>query len=296
MALSAVVLAGALVMPPALARLRANDRPGPSPAMSVPAAPPAGARSSSPKPTPPGGTLTPRPIHLDVNGFWSWALLDGKTGRISGSANSAATSPAESMINVWIVADYLRGLAERQRTPTATRLAQASAAIRDSDDAAAQTLHLAAGGDAQIQRMISICQLADTRIDGDWARTRISARDAVRLGTCIADGRAAGPTWTQWVRTEMTKVRGGAGEQDQPYGGRWGITDGLPKDLAKGVGIKNGWGRSTADRLWHVNCLAVADEWVLAVLLRYPVREGLTWGAQACASAAAQLAGTAPVA
>ena len=54
--------------------------------------------------------------------------------------NIAATNSTESMIKVWLVSDYLRRLRPTAGSPTAERLKQASAAIRDSDDNAAESL------------------------------------------------------------------------------------------------------------------------------------------------------------
>lgn len=69
------------------------------------------------------------------------------------------------------------------------------------------------------------------------------------------------------------------------------IIDGLPEAVRDGwsVGIKNGWTLINADRQWHVKCLAVADHWGLAVLLRYPGSRGLGYGAGICTSIVAQL-------
>jgi hypothetical protein len=69
------------------------------------------------------------------------------------------------------------------------------------------------GGNASIERMISTCQLQDTEIyDGWWSKTLMSARDAVSLGQCIADGTAAG-AGTGWLLDEMRQVgaRDGSG-------------------------------------------------------------------------------------
>jgi hypothetical protein len=196
------------------------------------------------------------------------------------------------MIKVWIVSDFLRRLAANGRQPTADQLAMASAAIRNSDDNAAESLYRADGTNAVVKRMIDICDLTDTTYySGWWSRTQISAEDAVRMGDCVADGRAAGPKWTKWVLSEMTKVRGSVTDQQATTGGgRWGIIDGLPAEIVKqGVSIKNGWTLIGADGLWHVNCLAIAKGWVLAVLMRYPGGKGLQYGASVCKSVAQQL-------
>jgi hypothetical protein len=151
-----------------------------------------------------------------------------------------------------------------------------------------------------IKRAISMCGLTDTKrgnvpgYEGWWSFTRMSARDAVRLGDCIADGTAAGPKWTKWVLAEMSKVRGSTAARDQKPrsgGGRWGIIDGLPKSITSQgpISIKNGWTPLAYDGNWHVNCLAVTEKWSLAVMLRYPYRSGLDYGSDVCASVASQL-------
>ncbi|HEV7896741.1 MAG TPA: hypothetical protein VGP31_02695, partial [Planosporangium sp.] len=76
--------------------------------------------------------LTPRPVSVNVDGFLSWALLNRQTGAISGSANhTSATSSTESMIKIWIAADYLRLQAAGGRAPSRQRLDELTAMIRD---------------------------------------------------------------------------------------------------------------------------------------------------------------------
>jgi hypothetical protein len=297
LAIAAIVAGGAMLLPAASARMTGSSAFDLSklglPARTEPAPPAA--------PAPP--TLAAAPVAVDVGpgNFVAWALLDRETGAISGSANSAtATNSTESMIKVWIVADYLRRMAEQGGQPTNTRLKQASVAIRDSDNLAAEALYRAGGRTAVIQRMIKMCGLANTRIStrpgyrGWWSFTEMSARDAVRLGECVKAGTAAGPKWTKWVLTEMTKVRGTTADKDQHEetgGGRWGIIDGLPAAIRQQspVSIKNGWTPLDYDHKWHINCLAVTDAWVLAVQTRYPFSRGLDYGAGVCESVAAQL-------
>ena len=246
-------------------------------------------------------TLAAGPVRVTLSGFFAWALLDRRTGKIAGH-NLTATNSTESMIKIWIVADFLRRAADRHDQPTARRLAQARAAIRDSDDDAAQSLYVAGGRDAVVSRMIRRCALTDTDIAGPlgvndrgwWSYTRISARDAVRLGECVKNGTAGGSRWTAWVLEQMSKVQGSAAPKDQQArrgGGRWGIIDGLPDAIRarEPISIKNGWTLINADHKWHLNCLAVADDWVLAVLMRYPGQRGLGYGARVCRSVAAQL-------
>jgi hypothetical protein len=241
---------------------------------------------------PPLPALAPAPVNVPTNWFMSWALLDRHTGNMVGSPNyTTGTNTTESMIKAWISSDYLRSLGDKQ--PSQQRLAELTRMIRDSDDDAAQDIYRINGGNAVIKRAITTCGLTDSTIrSGWWSGTKVTARDAVRLGNCVADGRAAGPKWTGWVLNEMRQVRGDVSEE--PNGGHWGIVDGLPPDLAKDVSIKNGWTMLYADGQWHVNCLAIHDDWVLAVLTRYPSQQGKAYGAGLCKQVTQQLVTTAP--
>ncbi|RKN24061.1 hypothetical protein D7147_03395 [Micromonospora musae] len=302
LAVAAVVLGSALLVPTAYARLSGGDGGGSSGGSG-------GADVAAPAPSPPPPpTLAAGPVSVDFDGdFFSWALMDRKTGNISGAKNMTSTSSTESMIKAWIVSDYLRQFGDKKK-PSAGMLAMASAAIRKSDDGAADKIYFAAGGSYRvsaggapnpvIQRAIKICGLTDTergavkKYEGYWSFTQMSPRDAVRLGDCIADGKAAGPKWTKWVLDEMSKVSGSVSDQHETYGGgKWGIVDGLPASIkAQGpVSIKNGWTRLGYDGNWHVNCLAVTDKWSLAVMMRYPAGRSLSYGARTCASVATQL-------
>lgn len=228
--------------------------------------------------------LTPRRVSVGVDGFVSWALLDRRTGAISGSANHAsATSSTESMIKIWIAADHLRLAEATGHTPSRQRLDELVTMIRDSDNEAADDIYELDGGNDVVDRMISTCGLTDTTVaDGRWSRTQTTARDAVRLGRCVADGRAAGHAWTPWILTQMRKVRGE---------GRFGIIDALPLGLADTTAIKNGWTLVGDDGDWHVACLAVQERWILAVLTRYDGSHSLSYGAGVCADVTRQLMG-----
>ncbi|MFC0507545.1 hypothetical protein [Micromonospora costi] len=301
LAVVAVLLGGVLLVPAAYARLSAGDDAGNGGGGG-------GSSVAAPAPTPPPPpTLAAGPVSVNFTGeFFSWALMDRKTGAISGSKNMASTSSTESMIKAWIVSDYLRQLGDKE--PPESMLKAASLAIRDSNDKAANQVYSAAGGSYRIpagtqpgpviKRAISICGLTDTKrgdvkpYEGYWSFTRMSPRDAVRLGDCIADGKAAGKKWTKWVLDEMSKVRGSVKDQQTTSGGgKWGIIDGLPASIkAQGpVSIKNGWTMLNYDGNWHVNCLAVTGKWSLAVMMRYPQKNGLSYGAKVCASVATQL-------
>ncbi|MFG1867009.1 hypothetical protein [Micromonospora arborensis] len=293
-AVAAIVLGGVLLVPAAYARLATTPDPTDS-ASATPTTPPP---ALTPPPPP---TLAAAPISVPVDGFFAWALLDRESGQTAGSANSAtSTNSTESMIKVWIVADFLRRTAEANKTPSDDRLEQASQAIRYSSNDSAEALYNAGGRTAVIRRMISLCRLTKTRPGtipgyvGWWSFTEMSARDAVRMGECVKSGRAAGPKWTDWLLKEMRNVWGTTAKKDQQEtreGGRWGIVDGLPKEMLEKdpVSIKNGWTSLGYDGNWHVNCLAITNNWVLAVQVRYPDRRGLDYGARVCASVAAQL-------
>ncbi|MEV0152924.1 hypothetical protein AB0H57_04175 [Micromonospora sp. NPDC050686] len=289
LAAAALLAGGVAVAPTAYARLVGDD---------VVTGNGAADRVAVPQATVTGpATLAAGPVSVDFDGeFFSWALLDRTTGGISGAANMTLTSSTESMIKVWFAADYLRGLGDQE--PPEEMRQNVVTAIRDSNDDAANVLYKAAGGPATIDRMISTCGLTDTRPGtvpgylGWWSFTQMSPRDAVRLGDCVAGGRAAGPNWTGFVLDEMSKVRGSVEEQQKRFGGgRWGIIDGLPPSITDRtrVSIKNGWTPLQYDSNWHVNCLAVTDKWSLAVMMRYPTEQGLTYGAKVCASVATQL-------
>ena len=217
-------------------------------------------------------------VTVDYDGFLSWALLDRRTGRITGSANFAAPSDTMSMVKAWLAADYLR----QHPKPTQAARQQLRIMIRDSDNAAAQAIYREVGRTESIERMVETCRLTDSAaVPGMWSNTVVSARDVVRLGLCLADGRAAGPVWTDWLLDEMRAVRGT---------GDFGVRTALDDDT---VAIKNGWLLRDEDGLWHVSCLAIADRWVISVLARYPGRDGFETGADLCREVGAQLLGIA---
>jgi hypothetical protein len=211
----------------------------------------------------------------------SWALLDRRTGTVTGSSNLAATVRAEATVKAWIAADDLRRLAERRLRPDDEEVAALSAMVRDNDDRAAERVYRRNGGDEVIRRLVSTCGLTETTVHANWwSLTGMSARDAARMGQCIADGRAAGPQWTAWVLDQMRGVRGE---------GRFGIVAAFPDAQATTLAIKNGWALHQPGDGWTVNCLAIAAGWVLAVQVRYaPALGGLAHGAAVCADVARQ--------
>ncbi|MEJ3748295.1 hypothetical protein WEI85_34045 [Actinomycetes bacterium KLBMP 9797] len=243
---------------------------------------PSASKSPTPSPSPSLPPLAVRPakVSVETSGWYSWALLDRRTGKISGSKNLATTSTTASMIKAWIAADYLRRAADQGVTPNATRMEQLRIMIRDSDNAAAISLWSAVGGIASTKRLVSMCKLTDSKPHSNWSNTALSARDTARMGACIVDGRAAGKKWTKWLLDEMRAVRGV---------GDFGIRKAFTADVAETIAIKNGWVTRDATGEWHVNCLAVGDQWTMGVLTQYPANLGYEHGAKICKSVATQL-------
>ena len=230
-------------------------------------------------PAPEPAETPPVPVvNLTVDGTLSWAYLNRDTGEQYSSPNATTTSYTESMVKAWLAADELTRSERNGRQPNLNLIVPM---IRDSDNNAAEILYLKNGANGSISRMIQTCQLTDTRIySGWWSMTMMSARDAVRLGECIANGVAAGPHWTEWLMNEMRQVRGE---------GRFGIVDAVGPTVAETLAMKNGWTLHYNDYRWRVNCLAIDHDWILAVMLVYPGRHGLGYGANLCASVAKQV-------
>jgi hypothetical protein len=292
MAVVGVVLAvgvGALFVPGApLAPSRLHDAVDAQTDPSADDASPSGSAASSaaPKPSPTLAALPFRATSVVVPPgvtFFSWSLMDRRTGQIWGSTNQTATTWPASMIKGWIASDFLRRATESNQAPGQDRLDEITAMIRDSDNDAAEDIFNALGRNASLTRLLSICKFTDSTVDPrGWGFVNISARDSVRMADCIADGTAAGPQWTDFLLGLMRTVREGD----------WGIRDALhPADAAQ-VAIKNGWLDYDDDGNWHVNCMAVAGDWAMSVLQRYPIdgpHLDESFGAQNCEAVATQL-------
>lgn len=244
-----------------------------------PAPAPAPAREP-PRPIgiPPDRSPPPALRPMPAGEFTGWALLDQREGSVTGSENWTETSTTASMIKVWIAADYLRRTAEAGDQPSQTRLDQLTQVIRDSNNEHAETIFRELGAHESIERLFQTCGLTDSHaIPYRWSNTELSPRDTVRMGACIADGRAAGPEWTDWLLDEMRAVRGV---------GDFGIRKALPAGQQPTIAIKNGWVVRDNQDAWHVNCLAVGDGWVMGVMTRYPANLGYEHGAEICRSLA----------
>ncbi len=217
-------------------------------------------------------------VRVNAQGQYSWALRNTRTGEVRGSANmDSFTSTTESMIKSWIAADFLSGASPslaQQKLDVVHRM------IHVSDDRAAQQLYLNRGGDAVVRRLISTCGLTSTKVHPNWwSKTRMSANDATRMGECLFDGRALNQRWTQLLREEMRSVA-----PDNNFG----IAE-APGLRGKALAVKNGWTRHSATDNWAVNCLAVWEDQVLAVVTSYPARLGQKYGAAICRQVAEQL-------
>jgi len=303
--LAAALCAAAVAVPVARAFLRvppagaAASSPPPAPAPVSPSTVVGHLRLAAQQPPPPPTIHAPAdpntitgPPYLK---YFGWALLDRRTGQATGSANrETGTNTTESMLKVWIAAEYLRHTPH----PSAGALGELHKMIVDSDDNVAFDYFHTEGGDATIHELVNVCGLTNTHTPGinEWSVTTMSPADAVRLGQCVASGTAAGPAWTDWLLKTMREVRGGVADQQRTTGGgRWGIIDALPPAMAAATSIKNGW-TAQSDHNWHINCLAIHPDWILAVSLRYPWT-GPDWqhsnnlqpGADACASVTRQL-------
>jgi hypothetical protein len=231
----------------------------------------------------------PGSITISNASFYGWSLLDRRTNKTIGSENAETEwNTTESMIKPWIVADYLREHSDAGDQPTADELDELTLVIEDSNDPLAEKYYQLGGADEVIGRLTEVCGLTNLIIEPTlWGNTLMTPADAVRYGACLADGRAAGPQWTKWLLDTMRNVRGSVDEQDsgEVQGGRWGIIDGLPEELAQDTSIKNGW--TAYEDGWHVNCLAIHPTFVLSVMMRTYAE--LDEAAAACAGVAEDL-------
>lgn len=222
-----------------------------------------------------------RPPLPDVSSttVWAgWALLHLDNGELVAGGEPGPSITA-SMIKVGIAADFLHGLELKGLDPSESQSDDLGSMIRDSDNDAAERLWLARGGAAVTRRLIAVCELHETTVSTSWGTTQMTPADAARLGGCLAQGKVVSSPWMEWILDRMREVNGA---------GRFGIVESRPVDRGRPLAIKNGW--LTADGLWHVNCLAIADWWTLAVMVRYPAELGLVYGATVCADVAAALA------
>ncbi|MEV4533147.1 serine hydrolase [Asanoa sp. NPDC049518] len=249
-------------------------------------APQAVATSRVPESAPKTG-LSPLPvkateIRISHSGWYSWALLDTRTGELSGPTDRTALSTTASLIKSWIGADFLHRTAERGQRPTDEEAEQLETMIRDSDNEAADALFDAVGREDSIRRLISTCDLHESMAasDGGWSGTLMSPADITRLGACIADGRAAGPVWTDYLLDQLRAVRDD---------GDFGIRKAFPEDQQRTIATKNGWVDREEEQEYHVSCMAIGTGWVVGAMARYEIEKGPAYGAEICKLVGAQL-------
>jgi len=225
----------------------------------------------------------PHAVKLKIDGWYSWALMDTRTGELYGSKNMHETQRTASMIKAWIASDYLRRQAEAGSTPTDYWLDQVAAAVQKSDNNAASNVWGQVGRGASTKRMISMCNLKDSSSSDNWSDTRLSAYDTAKLGACINSGKAAGAKWTPWLLTKMRTI----------ILGDFGIRKAFPADVAKTIAIKNGWidRRSQTPNVYTVNCLAIGEHWTMGVMTNSPLatHSSESYGANVCKQVAAAL-------
>jgi hypothetical protein len=224
------------------------------------------------------GMATPRD---GDDGLWlSWSLVDTARDRRVGSANSDTDrTNSESSIKAWIAADYLRVAQAEGRAVTSTERADIAAMVRSSDNASAQRLYQELGGDAILRHLRSVCGVTvATPTPGYWSLTQITAVDATRIFTCVLRNAPVYPGGDDLL-TDLRSV-----DPDDAFG----IKAALPPTTT--VSMKNGWmPHSSTTGEWNVNCVAAWDDYVLAVLTRYPVDRPLAYGADVCRDVTAAL-------
>ncbi|HEY6745937.1 MAG TPA: serine hydrolase, partial [Mycobacteriales bacterium] len=275
--------------------------PGPAAAPSPttnPFAAPAGASggptaSATPAPAPakPAETLTTAGARArkvtDATKDWaSFTLLDRTTGKVVGDRRSAEVTFMESTVKAWLAADLLATRARQGTGLSAYETLRMTAMIRRSDDNAAEVIWRWLGGDGAIRDMIRTCRLQDTRVYHDWwSKTRVSSRDLARLGDCIVPGK--GKFLSPKVGAPLIRLMRSVDGSDA-----FGIQQASPAGKGVRIAVKNGWTEHGGPGQWNVNCLGIwgpGSRWVLAVTTRYPIGNGLGYGAAVCRRVTASL-------
>ncbi|MFP5070599.1 hypothetical protein ACLFMI_13130 [Pseudonocardia nantongensis] len=282
-----VTLAAAQVDPPRVAPT--PDAVAPAGAAGSPGSAAASADRRELAAAPPGPDLLDRPpgslpvARADEDGLWlSWALLDTGTGtgpdaRWTGSANAATErTEAESTMKAWIAADTLRAAAETGEPITTGEREDIRAAVRSSDDAAAERLYRRAGTDDVLDRLGSECgvEVATSR-PGWWSFTQLSALDAAGMLGCVVERAESWPGGADL----LGDLRAIDADGRSGVAGLIGAAD---------VSEKNGWtehGRGA----WNVNCVVAWQDRALAVLTSYPAGRGLDHGWGVCRDVAAEV-------
>lgn len=290
-ALAALIAAGQPepVLPTAAAaRVPAGVSPGAEPSPSAeptPSTDPLAAPAGPAEPTP---TLTTDPLILAVEratavtaaAEWaSFTLIDQRTDRVVGDRRAAGPTNSESAVKAWLGADLLATRAAAGEPLSGWEQSLLDGMIRVSDDDAAEVIWRSLGGDTSIARMIRTCELTDTTVwPTRWAMTQISSRDLARVGVCIAPG--LGKLLSPAVGAPLLRLM-----RTVDASNAFGIQEAEPAGKGVRIAVKNGWTEHGGTGLWNVNCLAMWGtdlRYVLAVTTRYPVANGLAYGADLC--------------
>lgn len=280
-------------IPEAAAAAEPSPTAGPSPTASPtptatptadPLAAPASSARTSPAPAPkPVDTLATagaraRKITDKTEDWASFTLLDRKSGKVVGDGRSTQVTFTESTVKAWLAADLLATRARQGTSLTPYETARMTSMIRESDDNAAAVIWRWLGADASIRDMITTCRLQDTTVYPSWwSKTEISSRDLARLGDCIIPGK--GKLLSPQVGAPLVKLM-----RSVDVSNAFGIQQASPAGKGVRIAVKNGWTEHGTGQ-WNVNCLGIwgpGSRWVLAVTTRFPIANGLGYGADVC--------------
>jgi hypothetical protein len=242
--------------------------------------------SATPVPVPTDGPvafvaagLRARSVTDKTPDWASFTLLDRKTGKSIGDSRSGQTTFTESTVKAWLAADLLATRAEQGGAPSAYEMTRMTSMIRLSDDNAAEYIWRLLGADASIRKMIKVCGLVDTSVYPFWwSKTEISSRDLARVGDCILPGK--GKLLSPAAGAPLIRLMKSVDPSNA-----FGIQQAQPAGKGVRIAVKNGWTEHGASGDWNVNCLGIwgpANRWVLAVTIRYPISNGLDYGANVC--------------
>jgi Beta-lactamase enzyme family len=283
---------GASENPASVPEAAAAAAPGPTPSASTATDPLAAPASPGPASATPSPSRRPADPYRTVqaaaqrvtggaDGFASFTLVDRARGRRIGDARSAQVMFSESAIKAWLAADLLATRARAGATLTPYETMRMTSMIRESDDNAAEVIWRWLGADRAIQDMIDTCRLQDTKVYPDWwSKTEMSSRDLARMGDCIVPGK--GKLLSPAVGAPLLALMRSVEESNA-----FGIQQVDPAGRGVPIAVKNGWTEHGSDEgtVWNVNCLGIwgkGNRWVLAVTTRYPVTNGLDYGAGVC--------------
>ncbi|WP_165985696.1 serine hydrolase [Streptomyces sp. YIM 98790] len=175
------------------------------------------------------------------------AVHDPRTGRTAGYGG--AHFDTASIVKVNIVAALLLTAQDEGRELTRTELAEASAAIRYSDNPATDALWQRLGGERGLDAANARLGLTDTRGGGDghWGLTQTTAADQITLLRAVFGT----PSPLTAASRELLQELMGDVVADQ----RWGISAAAGAGAEGPVEIKNGWLPRSQTLLWDVNSI-----------------------------------------